>query len=114
MNADGSNVRRIVDDPEYDAEPKWSPDGLKILFVTGRNGNFDVYEMNADGTGQRNLTADNTNADIWPIWSPDGAKIAFVRNTEGKEQIFVMDADGGNLMPVTNNAVNNSAPSWSP
>ncbi|MFY9572287.1 MAG: hypothetical protein WAV20_12885 [Blastocatellia bacterium] len=54
MNADGSNVTRIVDDTEYDAEPKWSPDGRKILFVTGRNGNFDVYEMNPDGTGQRN------------------------------------------------------------
>ena len=44
MNADGSNVRRIVDDLEYDVGPQWSPDGRKILFVTGRNGNFDVYQ----------------------------------------------------------------------
>ena len=48
MNSDGSNVRRIVDDPEFDAGPHWSPDGRKILFTTGRNGNFDVYEMSAD------------------------------------------------------------------
>src|SRR5262249_16479183 len=114
MNADGSNVRRIVDDPEDDAEPKWSPDGLKILFVTGRNGNFDVYEMNADGTGERNVTADNDKADGGAVWSLDGNNIAFVRNTQGKQQIYVMDADGGNLKQVTNNYANNSQPGWSP
>jgi len=114
MDGDGSDATRIVNDPEYDADPSWSPDGQKIVFVTGRNGNFDVYEMNADGSGQRNLTADNSKPDIWPIWPPNGNNIAFVRNTEGNEQIFVMDADGGNLMRVTNNAANNSLPSWSP
>ena len=46
MNADGSNVRRIVDDPEYDVGPQWSPDGRKIVFMSGRNGNFDVFMMN--------------------------------------------------------------------
>jgi len=114
MNADGSGVKRIVDDPEYDAEPKWSPDGRKMLFVTGRNGNFDVYEMNPDGTGQRNLTADNDKADGAAAWSLDGRSIAFVRRIEGKDQIYLMDADGNNLKRVTNNSANNSRPSWSP
>jgi Tol biopolymer transport system component/DNA-binding winged helix-turn-helix (wHTH) protein len=114
MNADGSNVRRIVDDPEYDVGPQWSPDGRKILFQTGRNGNFDVYEMNTDGTGQRNLTADYDKSDGAPVWSLDGNNIAFSRRIEGKSQIFVMDADGGNLKRVTNNSANNEAPCWSP
>jgi Tol biopolymer transport system component len=114
MNADGSNVRRIVADPEYDAEPRWSPDGKKILFVTGRNDNFDVYEANADGTGQRNLTADYDKNDGAPAWSPDGNNIAFVRTIQGKEQIFVMNADGTNLKRVTNNSSNNGRPAWSP
>ena len=114
MNADGSNVRRIVDDPEYDVGPQWSPDGRKILFTTGRNGNFDVYETNADGTGQRNLTADNDKADGAPIWSIDGHNIAFSRRFEGKDHIFVMDANGENLKRVTHNSANNGAPGWSP
>jgi len=114
MNADGSNVRRIVDDPEYDVGPQWSPDGRKILFVSGRTGNFDVFEMNADGTGQRNLTADYDKADGSPIWSLDGNNIAFSRRVEGKNQVFVMDGDGRNLKRVTNNAGNNEAPWWSP
>jgi Tol biopolymer transport system component/DNA-binding winged helix-turn-helix (wHTH) protein len=114
MNADGSNVRRIVDDPEFDVGPQWSPDGRKILFTTGRNGNFDVYEMNADGTGQRNLTADNDKADGAPVWSLDGQNIAFSRKFEATDQIFVMDSQGENLKRVTHNTANNGSPAWSP
>jgi len=114
MNADGSNVRRIVDDPEYDVSPQWSPDGGKIVFVTGRNGNFDVYEMNADGTEQKNLTADNDKGDGAPVWSHDGNNVAFSRTIDGKKQIFIMDANGGNLKRVTNNAADNELPYWSP
>ena len=114
MNADGLNVRRIVDDPEYDVGPQWSPDGRKILFMTGRTGNFDVYEINTDGTGQRNLTAGYDEADGAPMWSLDGNNIAFSRRIEGKNQIFIMDADGSNLKRVTNSAANDEAPCWSP
>jgi len=114
MNADGSNVRRIVNDAEFDIGPQWSPDGRKIVFMTGRNRNFDVYEMNADGTGQRNLTADHDKSDGAPVWSMDGHNIAFARRIEGKDQIFVMDSEGGNLKRVTHNAANNSSPRWSP
>jgi Tol biopolymer transport system component/DNA-binding winged helix-turn-helix (wHTH) protein len=103
MTADGSNVKRIVDDPEYDVSPQWSPDGRKIVFVTGRNGNFDVYEMNADGTGQKNLTADYDKSDGAPSYSLDG-----------KNQIFVMDANGSNPKRVTNNASDNELACWSP
>lgn len=114
MNADGSNVRRIVDDPEYDVGPQWSPDGRKIVFMTGRNGNFDVYDMNADGTGQRNLTADYDRSDGAPVWSLDGHNIAFSRKIDGKDQLFVMDSAGQNLKRVTHNSANNASPAWSP
>lgn len=116
-----------MDDPEYDVGPQWSPDGRKILFTTGRNGNFDVYETNADGTGQRNLTADNDKADGAPIWSIDGHNIAFSRRFEGKDHIFVMDAngeyhkrvthvidaDGSNLRMVTRSPHSTFVPKWS-
>jgi TolB protein len=59
--------------------------------------------MNADGTGQRNLTADNDNSDGAPVWSLDGHNIAFSRRFDGRDHIFVMDSDGGNLKRVTRN-----------
>ena len=57
-------------------DPAWSPDGTKIAFTTDRDGNFEIYVMNADGTGQTRLT-NNAAADDEPAWSPDGSKIAF-------------------------------------
>src|SRR5512135_2031884 len=55
-NADGSDLRRITDNPKYDAEPVVSADGKQIVFGSQREGNFDVYIMNADGTNVRRLT----------------------------------------------------------
>ncbi len=114
MNANGSAVKRIVRDPEYDAEPRWSPDGSKILFVTGRNNNFDVYVMDADGSNQKNLTADSPKADGAPAWSLDGSNIAIVSRRDGNDEIYVTDADGGNLKRVTYNSASDTRPSWAP
>src|SRR5215208_3831615 len=49
MNADGSGVTRLTNDPARDIQPAWSPDGTKIAFVSIRDGNTEVYVMNADG-----------------------------------------------------------------
>jgi TolB protein len=47
----------------------WSPDGSKIAFDSSRSGNYEIYVMNADGTGQTNVT-DNPADDSAPDWSP--------------------------------------------
>jgi TolB protein len=60
MNADGSGQRNLTRSVTYpfasDGAPAWSPDGRKILFVSNRGGNAEVYVMNADGSGLRKLT----------------------------------------------------------
>ena len=65
MNANGSGLRRLTHDPASDVFPVWSPDGRKIAFTRshapteGRGpGEFDVYVINVDGSGERNLTGD--------------------------------------------------------
>jgi TolB protein len=73
--------------------PAWSPDGRKIAFVSDRNGNSEVYVMNAKGNGQRNLTR-NPAFDADPAWSPDGRKIAFASKRDGEYGIYVMNVDG--------------------
>jgi dipeptidyl aminopeptidase/acylaminoacyl peptidase len=72
MNADGSGQTRLTDTPRAaDRHARWSPDGTKIAFTTGRHGdpyaqNEEIYVMNADGSGQTRLT-DNPSDDF-PDW----------------------------------------------
>jgi hypothetical protein len=67
MNADGSDVRRLTNNPAPDYSPAPSPDGRRIVFVSERDGNPNIYSMNADGSDQRRLTT-STVADEQPAW----------------------------------------------
>jgi dipeptidyl aminopeptidase/acylaminoacyl peptidase len=69
--------------------------------------------MNADGTGQTNLTS-NSATDERPAWSPDGTKIAFDTDRVGNRQIFVMNSNGTGQTNLSSNAVNDYSPNWSP
>jgi len=116
MDLDGSNQIRLTNNPAYDDQPKWSPDSLKIAFMSDRDGNFEIYTMNADGSNQTRIT-NNPAADGFPVWSHDGAKIAFVRGDlrdPSTFEIFVMDANGSNQTQLTNDAAIDGVPSWSP
>src|SRR5581483_4213871 len=57
----------------------------KIAFTSDRDGRYQLYVMNADGTGQSRLTTDAGN-DAGPAWSPDGTKIAFTSNRDGNAE----------------------------
>ncbi len=113
MNADGSGLRRLTRDPASDGFPVWSPDGRKIAFTRshapteGRGPReFDVYVINVDGSGERNLTDDAVSGG--PVWSPDGQRIAFTswRDASGLwgGSIYVMNADGSGQRRLTRDA----------
>ena len=85
----------------------------KIAFVSGRDGNNEIYVMNADGTDQTRLT-DNPAYDSGPSWSPDGTKIAFDTDRDGNREVYVMNADGTNLINITNHPASDHHPDWSP
>ena len=92
MNMDGSSPTRLTTDNSRDSDPFFSPDGLRIVFSTARNGNSELYVMNVDGTAQTRLTF-NTVDDFRPAFSPDGSKIAFYRNTGNSSEIYVLEPD---------------------
>jgi TolB protein len=91
----------------------WSPDGRELAFVSRRDGNSEIYVMNADGSGQENLTK-HPARDSHPSWSRDGRKLAFVSRRDGNSEIYVMNADGSGLRNVTRAPSNDLRPAWSP
>ncbi len=85
----------------------------KIVFKSDRDGNEEIYVMNADGSNQTNVS-NNSAYDGEPAWSPDNTKIAFKTKRDGNEEIYVMDADGSNPTNLSNNSADDAYPAWSP
>ena len=92
----------------------------RIAFSSDRDGNAEIYVMDADGGNPQNLT-NNPHDDVSPSWSPDGKQIAFMSRRDGHVidgfptyEIYVMDADGDNPQNLTNNLHDDWYPSWSP
>ncbi len=84
-----------------------------IAFQSDRDGDWEIYTANADGSGQAALT-DNGARDIVPTWSPDGTRIAFASDRDGNYEIYVMNADGSGQTRLTNDSAIDSIPTWSP
>jgi Tol biopolymer transport system component len=124
----GDNLRRLTDNTASDFAPAWSSDGRKIAFTSNRDGNNEIYEMDADGcdtdvlpgTGctdaEVTRLTNNLASDQVPVFSPDGTKIAFQSARDGNQEIYVMNADGsGKPTNLSNNAAAlDSLPDFSP
>jgi uncharacterized repeat protein (TIGR01451 family) len=85
----------------------------KLAFQSDRDGNDEIYIMNADGSGQTNLT-NNGAFDGEPAWSPNGQKIAFESDRDGNSEVLLVGADGSHQGRLTINALFDGEPAWSP
>ncbi|HKY76047.1 MAG TPA: hypothetical protein VJS45_07905, partial [Acidimicrobiia bacterium] len=85
----------------------------KIAFASARTGNQDIFLMNADGSGQAQVTRDPT-VSFHPAWSPDGTRIAFAGTREENTDIYVMNADGTGETRLTTDPAIDDQPVWSP
>jgi TolB protein len=93
--------------------PSFSPDGRSIVFGSSRDGDFDIYVMNADGSDVRRLTA-SPGRDMRPSWSPDGHRIAFTSARDGNPEIYLANADGTGLTRITNHPEQDDFACWHP
>jgi len=96
MRADGSGRWRLP----FGFQTGWSPDGRTILLVRQQGNPSEIFAVNPDGSGLRNLTRNPTH-DGSPAWSPDGRTIAFVSRRDGRYGIYLMKPDGSGQRRLT-------------
>ena len=89
------------------------PTSAKIVFESWRDGNGEIYIMNADGSKQENLTRHGAR-DGAPVWSPTGKHIAFHSDRDGIRDIYIMNPDGRNVRKVLRDLSYREYPTWSP
>jgi TolB protein len=87
---------------------------LEIAWLAGRDGNWEIYVMDASGLNQTNLT-NNPSADLTPEWSPDGNRLVFASDRDGDLEVYAVNADGTNQVNLSNNpGQDDSQADWSP
>jgi Tol biopolymer transport system component len=103
---------RLTSNPAADYDPAWSPAGAHIAFVSGRGGSDDLFVMEADLGGERQLTYYG-GFDKHPTWSPDGTRLAFWSDRQaGRRQIWVINLDGSGLANLGNSPYQDWDPVW--
>ena len=90
MRSNGSDARRVTDDPYYDGYPGWSPDGEWLVYDSERDGNKDLYLVPVEGGAQRRVTMDS-GVDQHPSWSPDGRSLAFHSGRNGNLNLWIVE-----------------------
>jgi Tol biopolymer transport system component len=104
----------------HSSHASWSPDGRQIAFTsiydvcTNQGGGSDVWVMNADGSGERNLIGDSSTIDQAPTFSPDGRLIAFASDRGRTTDIWTVPAGGGALVQLNADAPKEEDPDWGP
>lgn len=114
--SDGSNLRRLTDDPFRDRGPTWSPDGEAIAFYSDRDGGYEIWQIRPDGSGLEQLT--DIGGDLnFPIWAPGGRRIAASRMNSPS---MILDVDSGQRplphreLPDPENGTSFWPMSWTP
>lgn len=111
MNADGSDVHRLVDSGGAESSAAWSPDGQWIAYASLHSPTIGLYIIHPDGSDSQRLTTFQT---VTLMWSPDSRYIAFIANCDGNCDIYVVDVGDGQVRQLTHNGLVDAYPTWSP
>lgn len=129
INADGTGTPQRLTTGADNAESRaWSPDGTRVVFNNVVNGVGQIFVINTNGTGMKQITTNSANTppfvpgaffpsmrgDITPIWSPDGEWIAFASDRTGNFEVNIVRPDGSSLNQVTFTTNNELSLGWRP
>ncbi len=117
LNKKGKLRRKLVHNDYRNFYPKWSKDGVEILFFSRKdteNNDDEIYRLNIRTGTEKRLTQWPKH-NFCPSWSGDGTRIAYVTSMEGsRPEIYIMDADGTNKQRITHNKNGETLPNWHP
>ncbi|HEX2978880.1 MAG TPA: protein kinase, partial [Anaerolineaceae bacterium] len=121
MNADGTHQRQLTNLPDGACQPAWSPDGIKLSFISPCGGRKDlypgasIYTMDADGSNITRLPVPPSPAgDFDPAWSPDGKRLAFTSLRNIHSHIFIYEFETNLMVELSDTVFPNKQPTWSP
>ena len=100
---EGGQAKLIAGGMSFDSQPRFSPDGQWIAFISDREGSENIWIMHPDGTGVKQVSKDPNNDFTSPSWSPDG-KYIFVSKAQfgiGSSEIWMYHVDGGTGVQIT-------------
>ncbi len=106
--------RELISSTRQDGYPQYSPDGIRIAFLSNRSGIRQLYVCDADGSNLVQLTSFAAGVELpYPGWSPDGKSLCFTANVEGNQDVFWIDLRRGSPRRLTTEASTDSQPQWS-
>ena len=111
---EGGTARRITSGMAFDSQPRFSPDGKRIAFVSDRDGSENVWVANADGSEPRKLSSDSGTVEFAsPSWSPDGTHVVASRTKWGLRtfELWAYHVDGGRGVQITEAKRDSDTPS---
>jgi len=112
-DADGYHPQTIVTSTEPLMSPAWSPDGLKLAYVSFEKGRPSIFVQEVY-TGKRQRVASFKGINGAPAWSPDGRKLALTLSKDGNPDIFILDLAKRTLLPLSRHYAIDTEPAWSP
>jgi len=121
MNSDGSGQRQLTEEEGGACQPAWSPDGMKLAYITPCSGRRDtypgasifIYDMET-GDSTPLPVKPGVHGDFDPAWSPDNEKIAFTTLRNGRSQIFIYDFNTSLLTELSKTIFADKHPAWNP
>ena len=116
---DGNGLVRLTTGPSgtLDLCADYSRDGRQLAFCSNRSGSFQIWTMQADGTGMRQVTTAAGANFTFPDFSPNGRLLVFAGTataSASNDDVYVIGADGSGVTQLTSGAGNNDYPAYSP
>lgn len=114
LPADGGTAKPLTDDLQDATQPRWSPDGRRIVYQSYRDGDYHLWLSEADGSGEPQQLTRGPWYDMEPCFSPDGRRIVFSSDRDGSSALWTLDLTTGRTERLTQGTEVLGMPFWSP